>query len=123
MMNTQSTPPVLEEASDRGLILSMLVVAGLGILLGLGWFVQNLQSLENAPPPPLPAQRVVDIPVVDYSPPPVVVENKPLTPEQQIEQKLLNHPHVTPGRGFYKPGVQSTGNTIVDAVDHAKSNN
>lgn len=38
-----------------------------------------------------------------------------------MAQKLLNHPSVTPGPGFNAPGVQQTGVTIIDAMDHAQS--
>ena len=40
---------------------------------------------------------------------------------QQVRQYLLDHPAVTPGPGFNRPGVQSTGKTIVDAIDSAKA--
>lgn len=36
---------------------------------------------------------------------------------QQIRQKLLNHPAVTPGPGFNAPGVQRTGISIVQAME------
>lgn len=43
-----------------------------------------------------------------------------LSQAQQTRQHLLNHPAVKPGTGFDKPGVQSTGKAIVDAIDQAK---
>lgn len=43
------------------------------------------------------------------------------TQAQQVRQYLLDHPAVTPGPGFNRPGVQSTGKTIVDAIDSAKA--
>jgi hypothetical protein len=39
---------------------------------------------------------------------------------QSTRQYLTNHPAVTPGSGFEKPGVQSTGLAIVRAIDNAK---
>ena len=33
------------------------------------------------------------------------------------EQRLREHPLVTPGQGFNAPGVQETGIAIVDAID------
>ena len=39
---------------------------------------------------------------------------------QETRQYLLGHPAVTPGPGFDKPGVQTTGKTIVQAIDQAK---
>lgn len=39
---------------------------------------------------------------------------------QETRQFLMSHPSVTPGSGFDRPGVQSTGKTIVQAIDHAK---
>lgn len=38
-----------------------------------------------------------------------------------MEQKLLEHPGVTPGPGFKAAGVQATGMTIIDAIDHAQA--
>lgn len=40
---------------------------------------------------------------------------------QQVRARLLSHPAVTPGPGFDRPGVQSTGITIVEAIDGAQS--
>lgn len=42
------------------------------------------------------------------------------TEAQETRAYLLNHPAVTPGPGFDYPGVQSTGKTIVQAIDQAK---
>lgn len=44
-----------------------------------------------------------------------------LTAEQALalRQKLLDHPAVTPGDGFDKPGVQATGGAILDAIASA----
>ncbi|MDR2297268.1 MAG: hypothetical protein LBE30_02850 [Comamonas sp.] len=46
-------------------------------------------------------------------------------PEPQVApsmaQKLLSHPAVTPGPGFNAPGVQQTGVTIIDAMEHAQT--
>lgn len=40
---------------------------------------------------------------------------------QRVREKLLAHPAVTPAPGFMRPGVQSTGNAIVDAIDQAQA--
>jgi len=40
---------------------------------------------------------------------------------QQVRARLLAHPGVTPGPGFDKPGVQSTGMAIVDAIEQAQT--
>lgn len=37
------------------------------------------------------------------------------------EQRLREHPLVTPGDGFHAPGVQETGIAIVDAIDQHSS--
>lgn len=42
------------------------------------------------------------------------------TRAQQVRARLLSHSRVTPGPGFDKPGVQSTGIRIVDAIDQAQ---
>ena len=39
---------------------------------------------------------------------------------QELRARLLANPNVTPGPGFDRPGVQSTGATIVDAIDTAQ---
>ena len=43
------------------------------------------------------------------------------TPAQQVRAKLVAHPHVIPGPGFDRPGVQATAIVIVDAIDEAQS--
>lgn len=124
-----TTPPEVE--NDRGIILSILIIAIIGIFLSLGWFIQNWKMM------PAPSKVIVPLRATENSSsihqlstadyrqrqPEMVAQNTALTHEQFIEQKLLNHPDVTPGRGFRKPGVQSTGNTIVDALDNARLNN
>lgn len=40
---------------------------------------------------------------------------------QQVRARLMAHPAVTPGPGFDRPGVQSTGIAIVEAIDEAQS--
>lgn len=39
---------------------------------------------------------------------------------QEVRARLLANPNVTPGPGFDRPGVQSTGAAIVDAIDTAQ---
>lgn len=39
---------------------------------------------------------------------------------QETRKYLLAHPAVTPGAGFDQPGVQTSGKTIVDAIDQAR---
>lgn len=39
---------------------------------------------------------------------------------QETRARLLAHPNVIPGPGFDRPGVQSTGAVIVDAIDSAQ---
>ena len=39
---------------------------------------------------------------------------------QETRARLLAHPNVIPGPGFDRPGVQSTGAAIVDAIDTAQ---
>lgn len=55
-------------------------------------------------------------------------ENTAQAPSQPVAapaptkaEKLLSHPAVTPGPGFNAPGVQETGVTIIDALDHAQA--
>ncbi|RGE40631.1 hypothetical protein DZC30_20050 [Comamonas testosteroni] len=47
--------------------------------------------------------------------------SQPATPAPTMAEKLLSHPNVTPGPGFNAPGVQETGVTIIDALDHAQA--
>lgn len=42
------------------------------------------------------------------------------TQAQATRKYLLNHPAVTPGTAFDKPGVQATGKAIAQAIDQAK---
>lgn len=55
---------------------------------------------------------------------PTTTKQEPIRAErneaQETRQFLLAHPAVTPGAAFDKPGVQATGKTIVQAIDHAK---
>ena len=57
---------------------------------------------------------------------PALTQQQPQSPApttaESTAQKLLNHPAVTPGPGFDAPGVQQTGVTIIDAMDHARGN-
>ncbi|MEG2046663.1 MAG: hypothetical protein RR100_07430 [Comamonas sp.] len=39
---------------------------------------------------------------------------------QEVRARLMANPNVTPGPGFDRPGVQSTGAAIVDAIDTAQ---
>ena len=59
-------------------------------------------------------------------PKPALTQEQPQSPAattaESTAQKLLNHPAVTPGPGFDAPGVQQTGVTIIDAMDHAQGN-
>jgi hypothetical protein len=59
-------------------------------------------------------------------PKPVQTEEQPQPPAattaESTAQRLLKHPAVTLGPGFDAPGVQQTGVTIIDAMDHAQGN-
>lgn len=124
-VETSELPP-RESDTGRGLMLTLLAISGILIFLGAGMVIRSLQSL---PPEPTasasPAAKATSSasasarPIEPPEPPPPPPLPESFLQAQRIEQKLLNHPNVTPGPGFYAPGVQSTGNTIVDAIDHA----
>jgi len=56
----------------------------------------------------------------DAEPKPETEAMRKLAEAQATRKYLMEHPAVTPGPGFDKPGVQSTGKAIVDAMDQAK---
>lgn len=52
------------------------------------------------------------------APPPQV--SAKVEEERRVRETLLQHPAVIPGPGFSTPGVQTTGITIVEAIDRAR---
>ena len=73
-----------------------------------------LKSSQEPAPSTQPAQAVAP-----SEPAPAAQAASPAQPS--MAQKLLSHPAVTPGPGFDAPGVQQTGVTIINAMDHAQS--
>lgn len=74
-----------------------------------------LQSTEVAPAAEASAQAASSAEPASPAP------SQPAPSGPSMAQKLLSHPSVTPGPGFNAPGVQQTGVTIIDAMDHAQA--
>ncbi|WP_370682029.1 hypothetical protein [Comamonas sp. GB3 AK4-5] len=103
-------------ASDENWVLTLLSITVVAVLcmFAAGYF---LTSRWDAQEEMRSQQRLNDAYLHYTAPkpaPPMPVE---FTQAQQIRARLLAHPGVTPGPGFDKPGVQSTGIAIVDAID------
>jgi cell division protein FtsX len=107
-------------ASDENWVLILLSITVIAVLcmFAVGYL---LTSRWNAQEETRIQQRQLDA-YLDYTAPkpapPMPVE---FTQAQQIRARLLAHPGVTPGPGFDRPGVQSTGIAIVDAIDDAQA--
>lgn len=102
-----------------GVALALLALLAVIVLLWGGWLLEQWERLQNRPSPQERA-RMLQGYQRNTAPP----AQPPELPEsfiraRQVEEKLLAHPAVTPGPGFHSPGVQSTGNAIVDAIDQA----
>lgn len=117
------TPPAhpAAPASDTnwGLTVAILITIALVALLIGGWMFSSQPTPQETR-----QQRDQAVMLEQYrqnTAPPAQPPTLPASylEAKRIEEKLLNHPAVTPGPGFYKPGVQSTGNAIVDAMDQA----
>lgn len=104
------------------ILLAAIAVVVVGILV-LGGFWLQRQRMDAAV---LDLRTdIYDTPSAAKRPPPKPVAaaapSRPsLSEVQQTRQYLLNHPAVTPTAGFDKPGVQSTGKAIVQAMDQAQ---
>ena len=109
-------------ASDENWVLTLLSITVIAVLcmFAAGYF---LTSHWHAQEETRSQQRQLDA-YLDYTAPkpqppaPAPVE---FTQAQQVRARLLAHPSVTPSQGFDKPGVQSTGIAIVDAIDEAQA--
>lgn len=103
--------------SDENWVLLIVIAAAILIALLLvgGWMFNRQQAIQQQLRQQSEVYRSATRPVRNVSLPSDVSQ------AQYIEQKLINHPAVTPMEGFRQPGVQSTGNAIVDAIDQAQA--
>ena len=96
--------------------LALLIV---GVLLAGGFWMQSQNRQDHQQRQQAATYRTY---LNNTIPTPTLAE-KPRTAAneaRETRQYLLNHPAVSPGEHFDKPGVQSTGKAIVQAIDQAK---
>ena len=107
----------------NGFVLGVIALVGL-LLLGGYWMQQQRSSavqeyhqatvyenyLYHTEPTSKPAAIAK----------PVSAPAASSTASPEVRKQLLAHPAVKAGEGFDKPGVQTTGKVIVDAIDQAK---
>lgn len=115
-----SAPQRPRKHTDESFVISA-VVAGLilAIVMGylLNWYLESKSAREMTR-----AQSVVykqylnNTPVEAPKPLP-----EPMAERLKVREQLLANPAVKPGPAFAAPGVQSTGKSIVDAIDNAQS--
>jgi len=103
------------------ILVSTALVLIAALMVG-GYWMQKQRSQQTQR---IQAADVYESYLRNTSPTPMPVETDPSVISSQAQAQatrnfLLNHPAVTPGPGFDMPGVQSTGKTIVDAMDHAQ---
>ena len=114
-------------SNDRSWALTMCIVLLIVIstLFAIGYFWTRHLDAERQ----LRAQQIQFQTYQANTRPPVQTTTTPPEPSPEVQQaqavreRLLNHPGVIPGRGFDKPGVQSTAIAIVDAIDSAQERN
>ena len=123
-MATQPLSPA--KTNDSALVTGMVVAIAILVaaLIGGGFWMQN-QRTEEAER--MQAERTYENyleatqPVQMAQPPAGPTARELAAQEARATRKfLMEHPAVTPGEGFDKPGVQATGKAIVQAIDNAK---
>lgn len=94
-------------------------VGAVALLLAGGYWLQSQrtdQALQRQQAATYQSYRQSSQPTVAPSAAPRMVTTEAL----ETRKLLLAHPAVTPGTEFDKPGVQSTGRAIIEAIDKAK---
>ena len=99
--------------------IAALALLAVGALLIGGFWIQSQNQQDHQQRQQAATYRTY---VSNSSPTPALAEKPRVDANEAREtrQYLLNHPAVSPGEHFDKPGVQSTGKTIVQAIDQAK---
>lgn len=128
-----SQPPTLQRSDENWVMTAVVVflVASV-VLLGVGYqYLKYSKQQEQSRQERQTYQRYNDyLQSTQETAPTAKSESEPVDvaaaePEPQVApsmaQKLLSHPAVTPGPGFNAPGVQQTGVTIIDAMEHAQT--
>lgn len=103
--------------SDRNWTLTiaiLTVIALLALVLGNN-FTRQKKSEQRELREQAQALEVYKANTTTPPPPPQVSEK--LEAQRRMQERLIQHPAVTPGPGFNAPGVQSTGVVIIDALD------
>ncbi|MBD9530238.1 hypothetical protein IB233_01150 [Comamonas sp. CMM01] len=115
-------------ASDENWVLSAVSISLVAVLcmFALGYFLSNHWRQEAQEQ--RQQQQQFDAYRRATAPPAAPAAARPTSPPlpadmqkaQEVRARLLANPNVTPGPGFDRPGVQSTGAAIVDAIDTAQ---
>ena len=99
--------------------IAALALLAVGALIAGGFWVQSQNQQDHQQRQQASAYRTY----LSNTTPTALTSEKPhatVSEARETRQYLLNHPAVTPGDAFDKPGVQSTGKAIVQAIDQAK---
>lgn len=114
-------------ASDENWALTIASITLLAVLcmFALGYFLTNHWNQERQELRSQQAQyeayrRATALPSASADTPRAPALPPDMVKAQEVRARLLAHPNVTPGPGFDRPGVQSTGAAIVDAIDQAQ---
>ena len=122
-MPAAPTPP--PKNNDSGLVTGLVVtvVVLVAALIGGGFW---LKSQRGADAERMQAARMYENyldatrPVRVANPVDLSARERAAQDARETRKFLMEHPAVTPGAGFDKPGVQATGKAIVQAIDSAK---
>lgn len=116
-------PPKSNDSSlVTGLVFTVLVLVA-ALVVG-GYWMQKQRSDSAARMQANTYQNYLDYtrpaPTPRAAEPSMTRSQQTQAQAQETRKYLLGHPAVTPGTDFDKPGVQSTGKAIVQAIDQAK---
>lgn len=117
----QYIAPRPRRASDENWVLTIVSITVVAVLcmFALGYFLSRQWSQEASTQREQAQQietyrRATAPPSTSAAP---SAQSIALQQAQHTRSRLLAHPSVTPAQGFDRPGVQSTGAAIVDAID------
>lgn len=113
------------KSNDSALVTGLIVAVAILVatLIGGGFWMQRQRVDEAERMQAVRAyETYLDATEPVRVPTPAQPSQRELAAQQARETRkfLMEHPAVTPGAGFDKPGVQATGKAIVQAIDNAK---
>lgn len=97
----------------------MLLIGGVGVLGAAGFMVNSHLETQQRNAEQVRAMSHYEAATRPKATPPLLPAS--FQAAQAREQRLREHPLVTPGGGFNAPGVQETGIAIIDAIDQHSS--